>query len=838
MTLKVLIPEATRNYCTNPSIGLATTGWALVTGATITRVLTYARFGRAALHVVCPGAVPLEGCKYDHAHVSTDHSPITASVYVRGRGQVVLRLNCADIGRVWDSAPVRLNAHYWRRIAVTGQIGAVTENQVIVSVLTHYNHKADFYVDGLQVELKGYATTYCDGDQELELLPHDGNAYFEWVGQRHATESFRSKAFRMGGRFENLVQGLDANIYPIEASGLGMPPLALGTQIYSGNERANVQSIKALPRALSLTFHARRLPNSRECDPKSLKALNTARKALEDVLKPDLVQKPQSMLLRYEDGPCPMDLEAVYESGMEWEGDLRDPYANAFGVRLLGPNPYWEADSQDTSQLATSKTVTGFHAFLVARLAGEWQGFGSATFPIRVIKVHPNGDVYAGGDFTTIGGVAARRIARWDGTAWNILGGVGGDPDDGAVYAIAFTPDGDVYIGGTFTAIGGNTVNRVARYQPDTDTFHELVNGATPGVNSDVNAIVVDSAGNAYLGGAFTATVSGTAAFRIVKYNGPTTDTWTAIGAHSGLNLDVEALEVDLDGTTIYAGGQFTDEETHAGGTALKRVCKYTAAGGFQCLTALLGGIGMNGTVRALRMGLDGKLYIAGDFTIAGFWTAYKVALWNRVEFYPLGGDGDGLTGGNRVNTIDIDAKGNVYFGGDFTAATNDSLGAYLVMWNGTRFGHMDLVIGAEVLAVASKFDKLFVGYNGASISSIADVQTVTNEGAASAYPMLDVLGPLTVRWLENQDTGKLIRMNLVVQAGERVLLDLRPGYLKAVSEWRGNVISSIMPYSDFGDFALLPGDNRIAFLGTGGSGAEEVSLRWRNTNWSFDDIR
>jgi hypothetical protein len=563
-----------------------------------------------------------------------------------------------------------------------------------------------------------------------------------------------------------------------------------------------------------------------------LKSLNQARKAIEDAMKPDLVHKPQSFLLRYEDGRCPMDLEAMYESGMEWEGDMRQPYLNSFGVRLFGPNPYWQADSQDTLQLSTSRVPATDHAYLIARLAGEWDGFGSASFPVRVLAVHPNGDVYAGGDFLNIGGVACRRIARWDGVTWNILAGAGNDVDDGSVYAITFAPNGDVYIGGTFQNIGGVAYNNVARYDPATDAFARL-GGASPGVNSDVNALAVSRDGYVYVGGAFTqVTLGPLTAYRIARYNGPTLDTWTAMGVNAGLNLDVEALEIDLDGTTLYLGGQFTNQYNVLGPALLPYICKWTT------IFEAIGEYGLNGTCRALRMAMDGKLYLAGDFTTAGYWNVAKVAYWNRVEFYPLGGNGDGLTGGARVNTIDIDNRGNIYFGGNFTGATNDSLAAYIALWNGTRFGHLDAVFTAEVLAIAAKYDKLFVGYLGASVPNIADVQTVTNEGAASAYPMLDILGPLVIRTLENQDTGKLIRFNLDVQAGERVLIDLRPGFLKAVSEWRGNVIYGVLPYSDFGDFSLLPGDNRIAFLGTDGDGNEEVSLHWRVTDWSFDDIR
>jgi hypothetical protein len=836
MTLKILVPEATRNLCLNPS--LETEVGALWTGSggaeTLTRVLGRSRFGRASLRAVTTGAaVPFgEGPRYNHSG-TVQPGPITESIYVRGQGNVYLRIRASDNGAmaVWASKPIQLNEHYWQRLVCTGQL-LIAETRLTLAVRTQYPQACTFYVDGAMIEEKGHVTTYCDGDQELGLAAHDGNPYFEWVGQRHATASFRTKAYRMGGQFKDLVQGLDVDVYPTEGSGLGMPPLVLGTQIYSGEERANVQSVKALPRSVGLTFHARRLPNSSECDPKSLMALNRARKALEDALKPDLVHKPQSFLLRYEGGRCAMDLEAMYESGMEWEGDLRDPYVNSFGVRLLGPNPYWQADSQDTVELSTSRVPATDHAYLIARLAGEWDGFGSASFPIRVLAVHPNGDVYAGGDFLNIGGVACRHIARWDGTAWNILEGAGLDPDDGSVYAITFAANGDVYIGGTFTTLNGVPYNRIARYDPTANTFSRL-GAASPGVNSDVNALAVSKDGYVYVGGAFTSITAGpTAAFYIARYNGPTLDTWTTMGTHAGLNLDVEALEIDLDGTTLYLGGQFTDEQTHFGVPLLPYICKWTTI--FEAIAES----GLNGTCRALRMALDGKLYLAGDFTVAGWWTVGKVAYWNRVDFFPLGGDGDGLIGGARVNTIDIDNRGNVYFGGNFTSATNDSLAAYIALWNGTRFGHVDAVFSAEVLSIVSKNDKLFVGYLGASIPSIADVQTVTNEGAASSYPTLDILGPLVLRTLENQETGKFIRFNLDVQDGEHVIVDLRPGYLRAISEWRGNVIYGILPYSDFGDFALLPGDNQIAFLGTGGNGSEEVSLHWQVTDWSFDDIR
>lgn len=835
MGLEIIIPEATTNICINPSFGIDISRWdPIQAGTTITRVLNRSRFGRAGLEVNTPGGVPGEGTRYSHnPDTVVGPTPVTASIYVRGRGQVFLILSAVDNGMVWTSKAIGLNDRYWQRMVVTGNFPN-DETNLRLEVLTYYNQSSRFYVDGAQLELKGHPTTYADGDMELELNPHDGNLYFEWVGQRHATASTRSKAYRQGGEVKELTQGLDSNIFPIDVSGLGMPPVNIQMQTIVGQERGFLQGIQATPRSLGLTMHARRLPNSAECDPKSLAALHQARRALEDAIKADKSHKTQAFILRYRDGKCPMDLEAVYEAGMEFDGDIRDPYYNSFGMRLLAPNPYWLSDSQDAAELDTSTVVEGGHAYLVARLAGEWQGFGSASFPIRVLAVHPNGDVYAGGDFENIGGVACRRIARWDGTQWNILAGAGNDIDDGAVYAIDFAPTGDVYIGGSFVNIGGVAHNHVTRYSPSGDSFNAM-GGASPGVNSDVNAIAVNRDGFAYLGGAFTQANQGpVAAYRVIRYNGPTPNDWTTLGTFAGLNADVEAMEIDLDGTTLYLGGDFTNEFSVGGAALLERICKFTTALGFEAMAEN----GLNDACRALKMGLDGKLYLGGDFTTAGFWTVAKVAVWNRNEFYPLGSDGDGLTGGNRVNVIDIDARGQVFFGGDFTGATNDDLVVQVGIWTGTRFAHLDIVVGAEVVALASKFDKLFLGYLGASVTAIADVQTVENEGKASAHPILDIRGPLVIRYLENQETGKVVRFNLTALAGERLLVDLRPGYLKAVSEWRGNIMYAIMPDSDFGDFAILPGSNQIAFLGTDGNGDEEASLRWRTTDWSFDDAR
>jgi hypothetical protein len=77
--------------------------------------------------------------------------------------------------------------------------------------------------------------------------------------------------------------------------------------------------------------------------------------------------------------------------------------------------------------------------------------------------------LFAGGYFTTAGGVPAARVARWNGTSWSALGaGIG--PTSVSVRAFAAFDDGqsggpDLYVGGDFESAGGVSAHRVAQWR-------------------------------------------------------------------------------------------------------------------------------------------------------------------------------------------------------------------------------------------------------------------------------------------------------------------------------------------------------------------------------------
>ncbi|MBX3410590.1 MAG: immunoglobulin domain-containing protein [Phycisphaeraceae bacterium] len=118
-------------------------------------------------------------------------------------------------------------------------------------------------------------------------------------------------------------------------------------------------------------------------------------------------------------------------------------------------------------------TAGGIPAGNIARynpMTDTWSAMGSGTNGVvNALAVIPNGDVIVGGLFRTAGETTASDIARYSpGTGtWSALGsGItsGGPLYYDEVIALAVLPDGDVIAGGAFTTAGGFPSAYFARY--------------------------------------------------------------------------------------------------------------------------------------------------------------------------------------------------------------------------------------------------------------------------------------------------------------------------------------------------------------------------------------
>ncbi len=121
---------------------------------------------------------------------------------------------------------------------------------------------------------------------------------------------------------------------------------------------------------------------------------------------------------------------------------------------------------------------------------------------------------------------------------------------DGSVYALAFDGQGNVYVGGSFGAVGGVStgVNNIARYNIATNAWSALGTAAQNGVDYSVNALAIDGSGRVVVGGFFTQ-AGGFASTYIARYFPPATQTVSADGLFNFLPTGVSIFFTGVSGT-------------------------------------------------------------------------------------------------------------------------------------------------------------------------------------------------------------------------------------------------------------------------------------------------
>ncbi len=258
------------------------------------------------------------------------------------------------------------------------------------------------------------------------------------------------------------------------------------------------------------------------------------------------------------------------------------------------------------------------------------------------------------GDFDQVNGVARSNLARVD--ADGNLADAGWDPSwllgtDAPV--LAMTRDGDdLYLAGAFTAAGGQARTHAARFT--------LVGGAidanfAPNLNGFAHTVQA-GAGQVFYGGAFTAPRALVAAY----------DT---AGSLLAWNAAVEgnavyALHLDITNDRLYIGGQIR-RIAGANRRALGRVIASTAAhevGG----AAWNPGVQAAGGARVFSITGDAShVYVGGQFRRfpAGVTrnNVAKVAKASGAALDAWNPNADGA-----VRSLQLDAAGSIYAGGDF----------------------------------------------------------------------------------------------------------------------------------------------------------------------------
>lgn len=708
---------------------------------------------------------------------------------------------------------------YWQRVEVTLSATETVTNYRVQVTRDAVSSTLPFYVDGVQFEQTDKATTFISG--------WEGDGY-SWEGAPLKSASLRAFDCKTGGELLDLEDYCQL----VQVTGLGhgdwnqiLTKMTSGGDLYQGHIRKSRQfsivvdfigdtlgEIEANRKVLIDAirpdlFEGEMVVRYQGYDNSGNEATNPIDirciplpATLTDT--PDLPSHQRAVLNfaipsglvdgAYREGG-ELDLYAEFAADYivrrdpdgrwcEWNGSAYvNPLAGIVGGAVYdikeAPNGDIYVCGAFTSAGGVANTK-GIARWSKAKQVWEAVGdpvTGATITQINCMAFDANGDLYVGGKFTNLAGIAAADyIAKWNGSNWSALG----TGTDAPVKCLAINPDnGYLFIGGTFTLAGGvpNTI-RIAYW-----------NGASwvamgAGLNGGVRALTFHANGNLYVGGGFTDSDSTNGDY-VCIWNG------TSFKALGGTELDNEVMSLKFDNhNNLYAGGIFG-----AAGSPAKKIAVYKN-GGWVGLTS----IGANSTVSAIEIASNNDIYVGGIFTTIGGLSltdrvaVYRNGAWSQIDINLPGSDG--------IYAILQASDGSLYLGGQFSTTVS-----------GENAISSNTAIDLNVSSGSANTYPRIVIIGPGKLNSITNYST----GAHVEFNDLTLL------------------------AGERLDLNFDPLNLKFVSSWagRGSVLRYVNAGSDYGNFYLKPGNNSISLFMDKATttSATKAWIAWKPRFWGID---
>ena len=450
-------------------------------------------------------------------------------------------------------------------------------------------------------------------------------------------------------------------------------------------------------------------------------------------------------------GGQPRSFIAALDAGGSGQADPAwDPNADASvrvvtvsGSRVYVGGQFANIGGQARNRIAALDAVTGL-------ADPSWNPDASGSTGTVLAIAVSGATVYAGGDFTTIGGQARNFIAALDAstglaTAWN---------PNANNYATTLVVSGStVYAGGVFIAVGSRMRNRIAALDATTG----LPTAWNPDANADVHALAV-SGSTVYASGLFTG-IGGQPRDKIAALDAAT---GLATLFQSNTNGAIKALAANA--STVYAGGEFTS----IGGQPRNRIAALDATSGL----ATPWDPNSNGEVSALA--LSGSLiYAGGDFTSIGVQPRNRIAALDTTSGQATPWDPNS---NGEVSALALSGSMG-YVGGNFTSIGGESRNhiaalstatALATTWNPDANGAVSTLVvrGSLVLADGDFTTVAGLPQRGATIDGFCPPSLNPNDASATLdSPEATVLGDF--------DGDGLVDVALAVAAGAQVLRNL-----------------------------------------------------------------
>jgi hypothetical protein len=793
-----IAPEGTTNHVLNPSSEIAG-NFAAVGGGTMTSITTSSFFGLRSYRIQT--VANNEGGSVDlNALANAIHY-----VTMRVRGTLPTSWDWS-LDNAAYTAPAELLDYDGDWSLYGLQFPAAQANGATTLYFRQNGAGAgDFNVDAIQVEEQTSWTTYCDGDR----------AGCEWLGVAHGSQSQRSALSRSGGTVTDFAD-LDFDVTGFV--GTGKAPITLNVDNYALLPGGELNSQKT----------------------------NVNRQALIDAVSINQTPENQPVILRYTGASVVKEIEAYYQTGLG--GNIRAQFEcleQSFALRFLATSPNFTEVGESADILDTNDSATLRYLSARFRSTGQWDDTGLTNDPAGGVPIYPlvifiasDKSVYIGGGFTSFNNVAGRDyVARYipSTDTWETIGGASDINAD--VYDITEGPDGTIYMSGEFTNAGGvAAADYIASWDGNNWAAVGTPNAGGAAINN-IPALLYARDGNLYAGGDYDNLAGIAAADNIAYWDGAN---WNAMG--TGLNASVGTHGVvENSAGTIFAIGSFQN----AGGDANADFFAQFISGAADWTS--VGDTAMPNNVDALEADLDGQTIYIGSQSVdmAGIADADYVVGWNGTAYFALSANGVNAAV-DEIVAVDV---GDILLLGPFTQA-GDRLVDGVVRWTRGIWAHIDFnsPTGSSMISAAvGNLDPVvsvnrdwWLGFSASGAGNFAGSVVATNDGTQDAYPLIVISRnggtTATIKTLRNESIGLDLLFDYDLLDGETLTIDLSPQSKNITSNIFGQRLDAILPNSDFGTWRLQPGDNQVTcFVDVTGAPTIEGSIIFSDQYWSMD---
>ncbi|MFV5694406.1 T9SS sorting signal type C domain-containing protein [Flavobacterium sp. LB3P122] len=343
-------------------------------------------------------------------------------------------------------------------------------------------------------------------------------------------------------------------------------------------------------------------------------------------------------------------IDTTFGIGTGFNGDIGALFLQSDGKILVGGDfgIFNGTSANKIIRLNTNGSIDG--SFI--------SGSGFSTGGVEIIKVNSVGAIMVAGSFaSTYNGSDVNRLVLLDSNGViSPTFDIGSGPATATVYALVDDLNDSWYVGGSFSIFDSQNQGRLAKI----DAIGTLDIGyLTAGVGFDNSVLkVISLSDNRTMAfGSFTK-FNGTSTNRIacLLEEGAIDTSFNSLGV--GANNLIKSAVIQTDNKIILVGNF-----TNYNGVAVNRITRALSNGDLD--SSFINGTGANNQIYAVALQPDGKIIIAGNFTI------YNGVSSNRIaRLMPDGTLDSGFNIGSGadaiVETILLQLDGKVVLGGRF----------------------------------------------------------------------------------------------------------------------------------------------------------------------------